>query len=952
MSTQKRRCLVLLVLCLVVPIRAAVAQAAASGTIRGSVVDPDQRAIPRATVTIRNLDFASQRVVTTGPDGEFAAASLSPGTYAIQVEAPGFKPAKVNRVLVSVGSSVQLALRLEIAGVSESVTVKGHPGTVEGQTVAPATNKDEPHVGNFFAGLTVTYLPNRDRDFTQFTQLAAGVQSGDESGIVVAGQRPDAATVEIDGASFDDPLHGGIRGSRDNSLFFPQTVVREFQVIQAGAGAEVGGTNAGFVNIVTKEGSNKLRGEGFFIGRPSTLSSADAFGHSLDNQQNEFGGSVGGPIRKDRAFFYAGFEQDFLHIPYWTEFQPQAPGTPLPGSLTTLQAQTIGKNDPTALFGRTDVLLNSKNTLSLAFNFNRLDFSNLSIGSTRIDASNSYSNAFEGHSIWARGNLTTVLSNTLVNEFLLGWSTDVRRLTPNSTAPEIFINGFGILGGDGLGFHLYTSSPLQLTDSIAFTRGSAVIRFGGNFFHEPATEEQEPNPNGRFDFDSLADYLSLTPRRFQQTFITGDAVYDGAVDTAGLFVTGKVTLPRHLALSAGLRWDAQRNPQPGHPNPAIPQTTRVPNDLNQWQPRLGLAWNPLPKTVVRVSAGLYDAPTPATIFHRVFSDNGLNVITADSYFDPELLPLTTAGGLHAFAAPPALLQPAALVVGIAPDFRNPRSFQLSGSIEQQIGGKTTLTATYLRNSTYDLQRMLDLNLSPPTSELDGLPIFGAARPNPNIGRLLINESNAHSTYDGLLLTANLQLSRRTQVMANYTLASAHDDDSTVNPFGPLSALDPFNLSAERAYSSFDVRHTFNLSAIINLPLGFKANPVLVARSGLPYTPIVGFDLQNDANDLNDRAILNGSVVGRNSARQPGFANLDMRFVKDITLRGEGHHLDLFLDIYNLTGASNLNFGPDALSFYGTPGAPVFSAGLPLFAPDTNHFGSARQIQFTARIVAF
>ncbi len=125
------------------------------------------------------------------------------------------------------------------------------------------------------------------------------------------------------------------------------------------------------------------------------------------------------------------------------------------------------------------------------------------------------------------------------------------------------------------------------------------------------------------------------------------------------------------------------------------------------------------------------------------------------------------------------------------------------------------------------------------------------------------------------------------------------------------------------------------------------------RSGLPYTPIVGFDLQNDANDFNDRAILNGTMVGRNSARQPGFANLDIRFVKDITLRGEGHHLDLFLDVFNVTGAQNMNFGPEGVSFYGTAAASqVFTAGQPLLAPDTNHFGGARQVQFTARIVAF
>jgi Carboxypeptidase regulatory-like domain/TonB dependent receptor-like, beta-barrel len=928
------------------------AQSTAGGTITGTVVDPDHRVVADATVTIRNNDFTSERTLTTDAGGNFVAISMPAGTYSVRAAAKGFKPKKANRVLLSVGSSVRLTFQLDLAGVAQSVTVTGRRGTVEGNTVAPAMNKDEPESENFFAGLTVTYLPNRDRDFSEFGQLSAGVDSGVGRGLVVAGQRPAALQTEIDGASFDDPLEGGMRGASDNAMFFPQTVVREFQVVHAGAEADVGGTNAGFVNIVTKQGSNKLHGEGFYIGRPNALSSRDAFNHSLDNEQNEFGGSLGGPIRKNHSFFYAGFEQDFLHVPYWTEFQQQGPGVVVPDSLASLQQQIVERNNPTALFGRMDFLLSAKNTLNVAFNFNRLNASDMGDGLTRIDASSSHVNALAGNSEWARGSLSTVLRTNLVNQFLLGWSRDRRDYAPNSTAPEMFINGFGELGGDGLTPHTFTSSRLQATDDVAFSRGSAIVHFGAGFAYDPATEAQEPNLNGRFDFDSLNDFLALNPRRYQQTFVSGDARYDAAVRELGLYATGKFSIAKHLALTAGLRWDGEWNPQPNSPNAAIAQTTRIPNDLKQWQPRLGLAWNPRPNTVVRISSGLYDAPTPATIFHRVFSDNGANIIYADSYFDPEILPLVTSGGLHSLTAPPALLVPAAAIVGIDPDFRNPRSFQLAGSVEQQISARVNVSAGYVHNSTFDLQRRVDRNLFPPVSDVDGLPIFGPTRPNPAIGRLLINESSAHSSYNGFLLTSNFQVSRRTQVMANYTLARARDDDSNLGPFSIDSAVDPFDLAAERAYSSFDIRHTFNLSAIVNLPLGFKVNPALIARSGLPYTPIVGFDLQNDANDFNDRAILNGAMVTRNSARQPSFANLDIRFVKDITLRGEGHHLDLFLDIFNLTGAQNMNFGPEAVSFYGTAAAPVFTAGQPLFAPDTNHFGGARQVQFTARIVAF
>jgi len=149
-----------------------------------------------------------------------------------------------------------------------------------------------------------------------------------------------------------------------------------------------------------------------------------------------------------------------------------------------------------------------------------------------------------------------------------------------------------------------------------------------------------------------------------------------------------------------------------------------------------------------------------------------------------------------------------------------------------------------------------------------------------------------------------------------------------------------------------VRNNFNISAITNLPKGFKVNPILVARSGAPYTGIIGFDTQNDGNDWNDRAMVDNHVVARNGFRQPAFFNLDLRFVKDFSLPGEGRHLDLFMDIFNITGSGNRNFGPEAVSLFGTTTSPVYSAAQALYAPDTNHFGSARQFQFTVRFTAF
>jgi hypothetical protein len=359
--------------------------------------------------------------------------------------------------------------------------------------------------------------------------------------------------------------------------------------------------------------------------------------------------------------------------------------------------------------------------------------------------------------------------------------------------------------------------------------------------------------------------------------------------------------------------------------------------------------------VIRVSTGIYASPTPATFFHRVFTDNGTQTATIDSYFDPSLFALSGANTAspHSLAAVPAGLNTLnALVVGIAPDFRNPTSFQVAASVDRQIVSRLELTLGYLRNSTWALERRLDENLFAPSLNNSGIPIYPSTRPIAGLGRLLVEQSTAHSTYDGGFISINSQISRRSQLLVNYTVSRTLDDNSGLGAYSPDLALNPFAPGQEHAYSAFDARQTLNFNAIFNLPMGFKLNPLFVTHSGLPYTPIIGFDTQRDANDLNDRAVIDGLALPRNSYRQPAASNLDLRLVKDFTLKGEGHHLDLFMDVFNIVGAQNLRFDNNGLSFSGDAAHPVFSARSPLFAPGVTRFGGPREIQFTARLVGF
>ncbi len=269
----------------------------------------------------------------------------------------------------------------------------------------------------------------------------------------------------------------------------------------------------------------------------------------------------------------------------------------------------------------------------------------------------------------------------------------------------------------------------------------------------------------------------------------GNGVYNGAVKELGFYIDAKlpVTKSSHGHGRAALGWPVESAALQPELVDRV-QRHRFPTTSANGNRGWVSAWNPVSNTVVRASAGMYDAPTPANIFQRVFTDNGINTVVADSYFDPQILPLVSSGGNYtAFTAPPpGLTVPAALVVGIAPDFHNPRSFQVAGSVEQQFTPKISFTAGYVHNSTWDLQQLLNQNLFLPTYDASGMPIFPATRPNPGVGQLLVNTSSAHSSYDGMQLTANFQLPHRSQLSANYTLARARDNNSNLGPFALMS----------------------------------------------------------------------------------------------------------------------------------------------------------------------
>jgi hypothetical protein len=896
---------------------------------------------------ILNTETGYERTVTTDANGRYLASVMPVGAYSINASAPGFASARQEGVRLTVGVTerVDLSLRAESIEEQVNVPVKGPPTAVD---------SEQGTTGTIIGRRAVSDLPIRGRDFTELVQLAPAVtQESDRNGMVMSGQRSINSNIAIDGSDFNDALQGNQRGGNEGVFFFPQAAVLEFQVVRGGATADVGRTNGGFVNVATKSGSNALHGEAFYFNRNSALTSSDAFGRTFNNQQSQFGGAVGGPLAPDRAFFFAAVEQSRLRVPFSVEFQRQPSGVTVPAVLLAMQGEQRGTNNPIGTFGRIDVQLGGRSLLNIQGTYTRLRGENFNYDGLTPEQAVSTNFTRQSTSTGVKGGVVSVLTPFVINEIRGQVATDDRRELPNVASALIAINGFGSIGGDSGRPRVFNATRYQVTDDVNWARGAHNLRFGVDANLNDVQQQREDNIQGRYDFRSLADYAARRISRYRQTLLTfsvNEPFFRGRQSELAAYVQDKIVLRPAVTLTAGLRWEGQWNPQPTSPNPAIPQTARIPNDLAQWQPRLGLAWDVsgTGTSVVRVSAGVYDARTPATLFQRVFTDNGLTTIAIDSRFDPTVL--TALAFPNPLAAVPSGTRVAPpRVFGFDSNFRNPRSVQASATIDQRVGRSLTLSVGYTHNSTFNLQRRVDRNLFPPTIDATGMPIFPTLRPNPSIGWLSINESTARSRYDAFVVAATGRLADRFTVQANYALARNMDDDTNEHLFRREPALNPFDLATEWSYSKNDVRHNLTVNGFLDVPGGFTAGAILVTRSGIPYTPIIGFDTQNDGNDENDRAIINGRVAGRNSLRQPPLFDLDIRLLKAFRF-GTGREIDLIADGFNVTRASNKNFGPDGISVFGTPAQPVATAGTPLFAPSAARFGGPRQLRLGVRVV--
>ena len=504
-----------------------------AGTIQGEVTDEKGGLVPGATVEIKNLDTNFSRTETTGPDGRFTFLLLPSGRYTVTISKQGFATIVQENVNLTVGQSLSLPVSMKISAVEERIVVTATP-TIEVAKTESSSTLDQ---------LTVATTPILGRKFEDLLTLTPGVsivQGPDGDEINFNGQRGIFNNISLDGGDYNNGFFGEQFGGQRAAIDITLDAVKEFQVVASGASAEFGRTAGGVVNVITKSGTNEIHGSAFHFQRLEALSSNTSDGKPLkDFHREQFGGTIGGPIIRDKMFFFGSGEgitsnltRDNLSRPLGSACSVANPvvGTNdavIGGSAecqrvallnffktTFSQAEGNPVNHPirnAAFLGRYDWNVTPSHQFSASYNF---DYSKNTNQTFDVPTYGNSANGIEGPSKIQAANLNlfTIVSPTKLNEAHFTYG---RELRPRSAVPSAVPDtamGFATTFRFGQPFFLEPTIDevfwrTHLRDSFSIVSGKHTWKFGGEYLHSVNTQVFRGFFTGRYIFDSVVGFL-------------------------------------------------------------------------------------------------------------------------------------------------------------------------------------------------------------------------------------------------------------------------------------------------------------------------------------------------------------------------------------------------------------------------------------------------------------
>lgn len=905
---------------------------ATTGLIQGTVTDPNGAFVSGATVVAKNTETGFERTVTSNSDGFFSAPLLPLGKYRVTASAQGFSNSVLENVEVSIGQTLSLKIEMKVGSTVSTVDVSSEGEVIETGRTELSTQINERSVEN---------LPINRRDFSRFALLTPGVsivQGPDGDEITINGQKGIQNNLSIDGADANNPFFGEQRGGQRPAFTISLESVKEFQVVPVGASAEFGRSSGGFINVVTKSGTNQLAGSAFLFFRNQSLSSQnpDAVTANLpveDFRNYQLGFNVGGPIKRDKAFFFLAYERNDGRSEKPNSIDPTLQNIFRTRFNSTEQGIIERTNDADVFLGKVDIFLNKNNQLTLRHNFSRAEQVNgtfdvptwgISANGRETNKSNSFI-----------GQLVSTFSANLLNEFRFQLAKEERpRFYDGPDLPDTTIGTFdgSISYRFGRPFFLPVPSDdvrVQFTDNITAIRGNHTIKFGGDFNRTRVSQTFIGFARGRYIFAAptiaqaitgfqnyingtsaaaLALYLQFAPIGNRSVEDAGTQAYSNF--EPGLYVQDNWQFRRNLTFNLGFRWEGQFQPDPITPpnqarygqflnDPRFPSDGSIPDFTDGFSPRVAMAWSPGNdgKTVVRLGAGIYYARIPGLVVAGPRNTDG--AIAGNIFFASFLCTGAGLGGCPVF---PGIVPTAGFTPfnpGIAVferNFKNPRTVQYSASVEREIVKDLSFSIAYNYAKSTRLTRFINRNDS---RLYNGVAIFERANGS-GVGEIRSTESSARSLYQGVTFTFNKRFTNRYQFQLNYLLSfDKSDDDNERDPF-TFRYADPRDLRPEYNWSDRDQRHRFNFFATVVAPYEINISPIVQYRSAQPTSVV-------------DRGTF-PNIVRRNTLRlDNAFFTFDIRVSKVIKFT-ERISLEPIFEAFNLFNNRNQRSLPRPLTF--------------------------------------
>jgi outer membrane receptor protein involved in Fe transport len=951
----KRVCAIVAALAALAIAAPALAQTAATGTVEGLIRDATGGVLPGVTVIVRNVDTNVARETVSDEGGRYRAPALQPGRYEVSATLAGFESAKVGDVIVQVGQTVPIDVQMRAAGVSETLTVTGE---------SPVIDVAKTDVSNVIGQQAIENLPINGRRWENFVLLSPGVTNDGNFGLVsyrgISGLYNNNT---VDGVDNNQAFFSEARGRTRTSYTISQAAIREFQVGISNFSAEFGRAAGGTVNAVTKSGTNDIHGEGFYFLRDDAFQAREPFTPTKpDERRQQFGVSIGGPIRRDRVFFFANYDQQLRDFPGFVRtgnatFLDSACSAPGCAS-TRAYIESLGgffprEGNNRIFLGKVDSSLNSKHNLSVQYNLHRWRSPNgIQTQPILVGVANDANGTDIVKTDFAVASLNSVLSNKLLNEFRFQMGRDFEAQEPNSPGPATTFSGNA---GIAFGMPNFLPRPkypderrFQFVDNISYYMGSHSLKAGFDINYVREDIINLFQGGGVYSYASLNNIAADCPaaaagctrlvdantgrhyNNYIQTFdlrgLAGDAFF--TTTDYNFFVQDTWTVNPQLTLNLGLRYEYQQLPQPGDAevngivftgNPNYPLTQEFNQDLNNWAPRFGFTYDfgGNHTTIIRGGYGIYFGRTSNSVMFSALTSNAVTFATYS--FNP------TAAGAPTYpnvlAAPPTTPGSVPSIQYLSPDLERPEIHMADITFEHEIAEGLSVSASYLFSRGTHLPLFIDTNLPAPNSQVQFLlggqnlgtfPFYRTPRPDTRIGAAIEVLDVVDSRYHGLVLQANRRYRNGLLFNVNYTLSKATDDGQNSTTFisNFPTVVDPNNLAGEKGTSLFDRRHRF-VGSFHYSPewlWGVQVGGILTLESGLPIDPTISVNMSGTGAVVTNTSNGTGGsfrapFLERNSFRQEGRKTFDMRLSKGFNIANRGQ-LVLLWEAFNVFNTVN------------------------------------------------